>query len=367
MQAINSLVFVYDGIIYATKSFAYVRNLMMFGSLVIFFPMLIGGFLIYKTLLAILVAKSCLNLVRCLGAIWLIEFHFRRKWKHESIGLEDVLRAPLLESDSHDEKAQMLFHMRPQSLKLSSMERSGDSIDCIRNSAGTLIALTCCEQTQEGRWSITLLVDQEKGDVRTALNALRPLASSETKTIMFCALERSLMPKISDVLADHGFKFQWAEKCGLWVLDSSSTLPKKRDFEQDGVRMVPLRSEHAPAVNDFWKYKSDRSLDMIKSFICGDLPCYGIEVRSANGEYILASWALTYKYGAIGLMSTRPEFRRRGFAVAVARKISSLLRGAGRTPFCYIVEGNAASERLFGEKLGFARVQSGVDWVGFRK
>ena len=81
MQLINSLVFVYDGLIYATKSFAFVRKLMLAGALLLFAPLLAGGWVLYRTLFAVWVAKAALNAWRCAGAVWLIEVHFRPHWQ----------------------------------------------------------------------------------------------------------------------------------------------------------------------------------------------------------------------------------------------------------------------------------------------
>ena len=72
MQVLNAAVFVYDGLIYATHSFAYVRNLMLIGTLAIFAPSLACMFHYGHTLLWLWVAKSLLNAWRCGAAVLLI-------------------------------------------------------------------------------------------------------------------------------------------------------------------------------------------------------------------------------------------------------------------------------------------------------
>ena len=72
MQVLNAAVFVYDGLIYATQSFAYVRNLMLIGTLAIFAPSLACMFHFGHTLLWLWVAKSLLNAWRCGAAVLLI-------------------------------------------------------------------------------------------------------------------------------------------------------------------------------------------------------------------------------------------------------------------------------------------------------
>ena len=82
MQPVNALVFVYDGLIYATHSFRYVRNLMLVGVGLVFAPLLATGFAVTAgsgSLLWIWGAKAALNLWRALGAVALIEGHFKRR------------------------------------------------------------------------------------------------------------------------------------------------------------------------------------------------------------------------------------------------------------------------------------------------
>ena len=79
-QVVNSAVFVYDGLIYATKSFAYVRNLMLVGCLFVFAPLLAATFVETRTLLWIWASKAVLNSWRLVWAVRLIHVKFRREW-----------------------------------------------------------------------------------------------------------------------------------------------------------------------------------------------------------------------------------------------------------------------------------------------
>ena len=80
MQVVNAAVFVYDGLIYATKSFAYVRNVMLGGCLGVFAPLLATAFVEGHTLLWIWAAKAVLNGWRLVWAVRLIHVVFRRQW-----------------------------------------------------------------------------------------------------------------------------------------------------------------------------------------------------------------------------------------------------------------------------------------------
>mmetsp|Transcript_9522 Transcript_9522/g.12442 ORF Transcript_9522/g.12442 Transcript_9522/m.12442 type:complete len:352 (+) Transcript_9522:326-1381(+) len=75
MQIVNSLVFVYDGLIYATASWSYVRNVMLIGCLLWFIPSVFVATSLFRSLLSIWVAKAGLNVFRFVAAAYLIEFH----------------------------------------------------------------------------------------------------------------------------------------------------------------------------------------------------------------------------------------------------------------------------------------------------
>ena len=73
MQVINSAVFVLDGLIYAAHAFRFVRNLMILACIFVFAPLLAFTTFIsyFHSLLYIWVAKTALNSVRAVGAVWL--------------------------------------------------------------------------------------------------------------------------------------------------------------------------------------------------------------------------------------------------------------------------------------------------------
>lgn len=69
LQPINALVFVYDGLLYATQSFRYVRNALAVGVLLVFAPSLGIIVSLSHSLLGIWAAKALLNAWRCLTAL----------------------------------------------------------------------------------------------------------------------------------------------------------------------------------------------------------------------------------------------------------------------------------------------------------
>ena len=103
MQTVNAAVFVLDGFVYATQSFTFIRNLMMCAVFAWFVPSLLIGttseWFLPHTLLSIWIAKAGLNLLRLLGALWLMYVYYERKWRGESL-VHRSLQDPLLDSST---------------------------------------------------------------------------------------------------------------------------------------------------------------------------------------------------------------------------------------------------------------------------
>lgn len=74
VQPLNSLVFVYDGLLYASQSFSYTRNVMLLGFFLVFCPLISVVQLFVQALWGVWIAKAALNMCRLLGGIFRIHF-----------------------------------------------------------------------------------------------------------------------------------------------------------------------------------------------------------------------------------------------------------------------------------------------------
>nr|NP_001260047.1 uncharacterized protein Dmel_CG15628, isoform B [Drosophila melanogaster]NP_608861.2 uncharacterized protein Dmel_CG15628, isoform A [Drosophila melanogaster]AAF50978.3 uncharacterized protein Dmel_CG15628, isoform A [Drosophila melanogaster]AAN71444.1 RE58324p [Drosophila melanogaster]AGB92583.1 uncharacterized protein Dmel_CG15628, isoform B [Drosophila melanogaster] len=81
------------------------------------------------------------------------------------------------------------------------------------------------------------------------------------------------------------------------------------------------------------------------------LPGLGI-FRKETGE--LAAWMVHSYYGAMFSMQTRPDFRRMGYGIRLAKSLTQLVIERGYTPFVVIRPGNDASRSLY-TKLGYEK------------
>jgi len=76
IQPINSLVFVYNGLMMASQSFVFIRNYFLVGFVLIFLPVIGLQITIWQSLCAVWFAKALFNIWRCIGAAYLIHFIF---------------------------------------------------------------------------------------------------------------------------------------------------------------------------------------------------------------------------------------------------------------------------------------------------
>uniref|UniRef100_UPI00398EE871 glycine N-acyltransferase-like protein 3 isoform X2 n=1 Tax=Pristiophorus japonicus TaxID=55135 RepID=UPI00398EE871 len=112
-------------------------------------------------------------------------------------------------------------------------------------------------------------------------------------------------------------------------------------------RISHLDLTHAQIVSRNWKFGNDTSLEFIENVIA-NFPNYCILDETDNP----VSWLLSYNYGAMGLLYTLPEHRRKGYAKLLVATMVKTLQNLGYPIYCFIEEENDKSYQLF-EKLGF--------------
>ncbi|XP_073955651.1 uncharacterized protein [Choristoneura fumiferana] len=114
------------------------------------------------------------------------------------------------------------------------------------------------------------------------------------------------------------------------------------------VELVRLQPEHMKDVYDLYP-ASDIECREIFEKLVAELPAYGIFVEGQ-----LAAWMVQSYYGAMFSMQTRPEFRRKGFGIYLARRLTKEVASRGYKPFVVIRPENDASRSLYC-KLGFEK------------
>lgn len=165
--------------------------------------------------------------------------------------------------------------------------------------------------------------------------------------VWFSALEYQFLPLIQERAKD-----VQDSPCYLYRLQRKRFCPHQF-FETEDCRIESLCPGDASQVTTHWTYGDTEDYPLARIH---QAPTACIR---AGGEPV--SWALTHHDGSIGIVFTLQEHRRKGYAKAAISMLVKKQLLAGRTPYCFIVEGNEASKRLF-EELGFVE-QSRLCWV----
>ncbi|XP_071448140.1 uncharacterized protein [Hetaerina americana] len=124
---------------------------------------------------------------------------------------------------------------------------------------------------------------------------------------------------------------------------------EEADALLDEAQLRQLEPEHAIAIHSLYPANDMESVEVFERLIRA-LPAFG--VFSSDGE--LAAWMVQSYYGAMFSMQTLPAFRRRGYGLLLARRLTSAVLARGYIPFVVIRPENSASQSLYA-KLGFRR------------
>ena len=149
-------------------------------------------------------------------------------------------------------------------------------------------------------------------------------------------------------------EIDWTEKCYTYYLDS-----KDLDLNKIKHNVRSLRIEDAQMVNQYYTYKSEDSLDYIKSCI-SNRPSSAVFDSDNNP----ISWAVLREDGTMGIMYTLKEYRKMGLAVSVSIDLAKKVIDGGKIPFVHIVTENEPSIKL-AESIGFKKYGE-IMWFGVK-
>ncbi len=119
--------------------------------------------------------------------------------------------------------------------------------------------------------------------------------------------------------------------------------------------ITPLSIEDADWIFRSGKYATYTSTLYIREMIQKG-PAIGI-----RQDGLLVAWVMTHDDGAIGFLHVLPEYRNRGYAIALTCEMIRRVKRVGKIPFVHIEEENFSSIRL-AKKLGFEEERK-VHWV----
>lgn len=139
------------------------------------------------------------------------------------------------------------------------------------------------------------------------------------------------------------------ERCAQWVY-TAQTLPApgKEDIR-------PLRPEHAQEAASHYGLFDDGGAYIAERIRAGRM--WGI-----FEEDRLAGFIGTHTEGSMGMLEVLPDYRRRGYGIALERFLIAWQLSQGWIPFGHVIDGNEASAHLQ-RKAGLTRAGLPAIWV----
>lgn len=138
-------------------------------------------------------------------------------------------------------------------------------------------------------------------------------------------------------------------------LCESADDPTAPPLIESEVEMRLLALENVKAIHDLYPASEIECLAVFER-LAESLPGFGIFCVETG---TLAAWMVQSYYGAMCSMQTRPEYRRKGYGLHLARALTNLVIKRGYRPFVVIRPENDASKSLY-IKLGFRKAFSTV-------
>ncbi|KAK9872624.1 hypothetical protein WA026_018757 [Henosepilachna vigintioctopunctata] len=117
----------------------------------------------------------------------------------------------------------------------------------------------------------------------------------------------------------------------------------------DDAEMLQLSLEQLSTIYELYPANHMECVEVFEKLL-DKLPCYGI--FSQKGE--LAAWMVQSYYGAMFSMQTKPDYRRKGYGLILAKYLTKIVKDRGYLPFVVIRPENDASKGLY-TKLGFKK------------
>nr|XP_055026895.1 uncharacterized protein LOC129416586 [Misgurnus anguillicaudatus] len=151
---------------------------------------------------------------------------------------------------------------------------------------------------------------------------------------------------LETIAANKGVPVNKAAVCRMMVLQEPSKIVP---VDSLSLKISSLNESHIALINNTWKFGNEHSIRMIRNMILNFPSCC---VLDSDDQPV--AWVLTYTFGAMGMLYTIPEHRRKGYAKALVSIMSRRLHSQGYPVYCYIEEENQVSYRLF-TNLGFTK------------
>lgn len=165
----------------------------------------------------------------------------------------------------------------------------------------------------------------------------------------FAGIENS----IGDKIKERYKVIDWNNPCTLYYL------PKENlDLTMIKNEVKDIDIKDAEIIDSYYEFRGSDTIEAIRKDIL-NRPSSGIY---KNGE--LVCWVITHDDNSLGIMYTREEHRKMGYAVDVTLDIAAKHIAKGKIPYLQIIETNNMSPGL-AKKCGFIECGK-VVWFGIK-
>lgn len=119
----------------------------------------------------------------------------------------------------------------------------------------------------------------------------------------------------------------------------------------EDVYLAPLKTSDVSYIHSVWAHNDVYTVAELEDTVRLN---GGVGVFSASDDNLLA-WVMHTHYGGVGVLQTRSDQMRRGYASLVARCISRAMAHLGISPHACVMNSNTKSQNLF-KSIGYSRV-----------
>ncbi|XP_065349622.1 uncharacterized protein LOC135945708 [Cloeon dipterum] len=150
-------------------------------------------------------------------------------------------------------------------------------------------------------------------------------------------------------------------ECYLHYISAEEAAQFKLPDLPENVRVGPLEEQHLQILCDNWRHY-DPDYKPVNLHLIKHNATVGVFEKNEQGEEILASMVLHCEYGAVGLLQTLPEYRRKGYAAIALAHISRIMGQNGYMPYGTVLTFNEMSSQLF-KKFGFKQLEGVTTFI----
>ncbi|XP_044265554.1 uncharacterized protein LOC123011912 [Tribolium madens] len=192
-------------------------------------------------------------------------------------------------------------------------------------------------------------LDEECTNLRQGLIQTNLLNFSTTNGSFFCVHEKHVCTLLQ-IAEDKNIKLSYAIAPYIML-----ALPPEKEISinyPSGVYVKKIDASLANQINSFWLYSSPGSdLKYLYSLLEMN-GGFGVFLEGTNE---IVAWILKHCLGHIGMLHTKEEYRKNGYAILITKFLAEEIRKDGSCPFATIYSDNVASIRMF-EKIGFQTI-----------